>query len=140
MLVACVAMATSPPTHASGGETPVLAEIQFGTTQSLLSPAYITQHKSSCLMLLRHLILCAFALARPNAGRSIAAKIAMIAITTKSSIKVKAAFRPFTVVFISKRGIQKKSGRSFQRFFAYCVPLETLVQPQSHKYPLTSPV
>jgi hypothetical protein len=40
--------------------------------------------------LLVHLIACALALARESAGSNIEARIAMIAITTSSSIKVKA--------------------------------------------------
>ena len=39
-------------------------------------------------MLLRQLVWLANCLARPNAGRSIDAKIAMMAMTTKSSIRV----------------------------------------------------
>jgi hypothetical protein len=41
-------------------------------------------------MLFKHDTLCALALAFDNAGNSIAARIAMMAITTKSSISVKA--------------------------------------------------
>src|SRR5882757_8765857 len=48
----------------------------------------------SCRRLLRQTALWALALARPNAGRSRLATIAMIAMTTRSSIKVKA--RRFT--------------------------------------------
>src|SRR5512133_3632031 len=48
----------------------------------------------SCLLLQIQLIEKAFALARPRAGRSIAARIAMIAITTSSSIRVNARLLP----------------------------------------------
>jgi hypothetical protein len=53
----------------------------------------MTAAKVICLTLLKHLTCCAFAFARANAGRSIAAKIAMMAITTNSSIKVNAPER-----------------------------------------------
>ncbi len=67
--------------------------MQLGPSQSLLSPAYMTQQTLSCLMLLRHFIVMALALALESAGSSIAAKMAMMAITTSSSIKVKPARR-----------------------------------------------
>src|SRR5437868_7688106 len=44
-----------------------------------------------CFSLLRHWVRLALSLARASAGRSKAARIAMIAITTSSSINVKAA-------------------------------------------------
>ncbi len=44
---------------------------------------------SICLMLLVHLMRIAFSLALDSAGRSIAAKIAMMAITTNNSMRVK---------------------------------------------------
>src|SRR5438045_510020 len=43
-----------------------------------------------CLTLLRQAVVCALALALASAGKSIAARMAMMAITTSSSIKVKA--------------------------------------------------
>jgi hypothetical protein len=42
-----------------------------------------------CLKLFKQAILSAFRLARDKAGKSMAARIAMMAITTSSSIKVK---------------------------------------------------
>ena len=45
-----------------------------------------------CFKLLRQEIRCACALDLDNAGNSIAARMAMMAITTSSSIKVKAGF------------------------------------------------
>ena len=44
-----------------------------------------------CFWLLRQRVCWALALARPKAGRSIPARMAMIAITTSSSMRVKAA-------------------------------------------------
>jgi hypothetical protein len=48
------------------------------------------QPNMSCLVLFMHLIPWARVLAFPNAGSSIAARMAMMAMTTSSSIKVKA--------------------------------------------------
>src|ERR1700677_2762469 len=47
------------------------------------------QHKSSCLRLFKHDVLWALSLDLLNAGRSMAAKIAITAMTTNSSISVK---------------------------------------------------
>src|SRR4051812_4650792 len=60
--------------------------------RSLLSLAYMCQARDNCLLLFMHWIPWAFILALLNAGKSIAARIAMIAITTSSSIKVKPAW------------------------------------------------
>src|SRR4030095_7153847 len=46
--------------------------------------------KPHCLQLLAHNVLCALAFAFDSAGRSIPARIAIIAITTNNSIKVNA--------------------------------------------------
>jgi len=51
---------------------------------------YMKFARVSCLRLLVHLIECALVLARESAGSNMEARIAMIAITTSSSIKVKA--------------------------------------------------
>src|ERR1035438_7079291 len=56
---------------------------------SLLSWAYMKVESSICLMLLVHLIRMALSLALDSAGRSMAAKMAIMAITTSSSIRVK---------------------------------------------------
>src|SRR5262245_58599188 len=48
--------------------------------------------RPSCLVLLAHLIFIAFDFAFASAGNSNPAKIAMIAITTRSSMRVKAFF------------------------------------------------
>jgi hypothetical protein len=47
-----------------------------------------------CRRLLRQEIRCADPFARPSEGNNIAAKIAMIAITTSNSIKVNARITP----------------------------------------------
>src|SRR6266498_3349642 len=61
----------------------------FGASQSLLSSEYIYQAKVVCLRLFKHAMAWALALARARAGRSRPARIAMMAITTRSSIRVK---------------------------------------------------
>ena len=59
-------------------------------TLSLLSVAYIVHASAHCFVLLMHCAPCALSFARDIAGNSIAAKIAIIAITTNNSISVKA--------------------------------------------------
>ena len=54
-----------------------------------MSPAYITQMMDSCLRLLTHWIDSALALALASAGNNKLARIAMIAMTTSNSIRVK---------------------------------------------------
>jgi hypothetical protein len=73
----------------------------------LLSWAYIRDAMPSCFRLLLQRTAMAFDLALLSAGRSIPARIAMIAITTSSSIRVKAAFRddgPRGSVFMVRTG------------------------------------
>src|SRR5690349_19263940 len=67
----------------------VFALSKLFTTRSLLSVAYMTQAMVSCLPLLRQLMPWAFCLARPSAGSSMAARMAMMAMTTSNSISVK---------------------------------------------------
>lgn len=50
-----------------------------------------------------HFVRCALDLALANAGKSIEAKIAMIAITTSNSIKVKPDGRTHTGVWLRRR-------------------------------------
>src|ERR1041385_3914294 len=68
---------------------------------SLLSSAHVRMANPTCLRLFVQLIRCARALARANAGKSIAARMAIIAMTTNSSIRVKAliCFRKFFIEF-----------------------------------------
>src|SRR5262252_6196890 len=63
----------------------------FGGMTSLLSCTYMSRSYSSCRKLLVHEMDWPLDFAFAKAGRSIAAKIAMMAMTTRRSIKVKAA-------------------------------------------------
>src|ERR1022692_1666742 len=58
---------------------------------SRLSSAYIRSARPICLRLFMQLARLAFSLAVASAGNSIAARMAMMAMTTRSSIKVKPA-------------------------------------------------
>ncbi len=60
----------------------------LGATRSWLSCAYMYHPKPSCLRLFRQAMPVALVFARFNAGRSIAARMAMMAMTTSSSIRV----------------------------------------------------
>jgi len=64
--------------------------IQLGASRSAWSWAYICQASCSCFKLLLHWMDWAAAFALPRAGRSIAARIARIAMTTSNSMRVKA--------------------------------------------------
>jgi len=57
---------------------------------SLLSALYMSSAKVNCFSLFMHCVRFALFLARLKVGNNIAAKIAMIAITTNNSIKVNA--------------------------------------------------
>src|SRR6266545_2095585 len=61
---------------------------------SLKSPAYIIVARANCLRLLEQAVTFARHLARDNAGNNNEARIAMIAMTTSNSIRVKANSRP----------------------------------------------
>src|SRR5436190_4829131 len=50
----------------------------------------MSQHSPNCFMLLRHAMPWAFVFALANAGKSKPARMAMMAITTRSSMRVKA--------------------------------------------------
>src|SRR5207247_5550568 len=58
--------------------------------ESSLSSTYIRVARAHCLSLFRQAVCCAFALALLRAGRSKLARMAMTAMTTSNSIKVKA--------------------------------------------------
>src|SRR2546428_463127 len=62
----------------------------LGGKRSRWSTAYKWQQVSSCFRLFRQAMLNAFSLALASAGKSSAAKIAIMAMTTSSSIKVNA--------------------------------------------------
>ena len=73
-----------------------------------LSSTYIFVASMICLMLLRQAMDLAFSLAFDNAGSSIAARIAMMAMTTSSSIKVNA--RKFFIAGIKPLSLQERKG------------------------------
>src|SRR5262245_46133065 len=62
------------------------------TNRSSLSDTYITQPRINCFSLLRQAAPVAFSLALERAGKSMLARIAMTAMTTRSSISVNARF------------------------------------------------
>ena len=66
----------------------------LGTSQSLLSSTYMIQASWSCFRLFKQTIAWALAFARLKAGRRSATRIPMMAMKTKSSIKVKARASP----------------------------------------------
>src|SRR5882724_11622563 len=67
------------------------------TSASRLSSAYMVQASASCFWLLRHEAVIAFCFAFDNAGKSRAARIAMMAMTTNNSMRVKAQIPIFPV-------------------------------------------
>src|SRR5436305_7818946 len=69
--------------------------------RSLLSPAYIIMPKAICLLLLMHLAALALSFALARAGSNIAARMAIMAMTTSSSIRVKALLFVDCFIFIS---------------------------------------
>src|SRR6266567_9527157 len=69
----------------TAGQVPVLR----GGKYSWLSPAYMWKPSPICRLLLQQAMALALSLALANAGRSIAARMAMMAITTSNSINVK---------------------------------------------------
>src|SRR6185369_500498 len=64
-----------------------------GGSRSALSSAYKNVAMPICRRLFKQYVCLDFSFARDNAGRSIDARMAMMAMTTSSSIKVKAEFR-----------------------------------------------
>src|SRR5437762_12660515 len=88
-----------PRTHRSGA---------FGfplypsTSRPSLSSGYINQESCNCLRLLRHMTPCAFVFDLLNAGSSSPARMAMIAITTSSSISVKAVLREHASEYVKR--------------------------------------
>src|ERR1035441_686269 len=58
------------------------------SNRSWLSSVYIRQATASCRWLLMHCTPCALSLARVKAGKSNAARMAMMAMTTRSSMSV----------------------------------------------------
>src|SRR5687768_18140506 len=80
--------------------------------RSLLSCAYISEARANCRRLLLHFTTRAFSLAFASAGRSMPARIAMIAITTRSSIKVKARVACGAVLLVRLIFIRAADGES----------------------------
>src|ERR1700753_1704925 len=90
-LVAWILMAMLPRIQELTDESNAsCALMSLGANPPLLSAEYMTQQMPICLRLLRQLVVTAFALARLNAGSNMAARMAMIAMTTSSSIRVNA--------------------------------------------------
>jgi len=69
---------------------------------SLLSPAYRWMPKQICFRLLRQTVRCALDFAFDRTGSNKAARMAMTAITTRSSISVNARNFDFTVLMTSQ--------------------------------------
>src|SRR5882672_3852574 len=84
-LVASAAVLSQPSTQPGEPKPSPL-----GTRNRRLSSEYMLQQSCNCLRLLRQLIPWALVLALLKAGSSMAASIAMMAITTSNSIRVKA--------------------------------------------------
>src|SRR2546423_374575 len=72
------------------GVTPGQVPVFKGGRNSLLSWAYIVKARAICVLLLTQAMALAFSFALDRAGSSIAARIAIIAITTSNSIRVNA--------------------------------------------------
>src|SRR5690348_1162416 len=67
----------------------------LGQYRSAESTAYNAKDNATCLELFMHWICWALDLARARAGKSMAAKMAMIAITTSNSIRVNPEREPW---------------------------------------------
>src|ERR1035441_8196507 len=94
-MLPCTHLLNLHPGCASARVDSVTSEFSppFTMILSLLSPQYMNQPIWSCLRLLTQLIPWAFALALARAGKSKAARMAMIAMTTSNSISVNPANR-----------------------------------------------
>src|SRR5580765_4944096 len=90
-----------PRTHRSGA---LGFPLYPGTSRPSLSSGYINQESCNCLRLLRHWMPCAFVFDLLNAGSSRPARMAIIAITTSSSISVKAEAREHASANVSRDG------------------------------------
>src|SRR5205809_6775885 len=90
-----------PRTHRSGA---LGFPLYPNTSRPSLSSGYINRESCNCLRLLRHWIPCAFVFDLLNAGRSRPARMAIIAITTSSSISVKAGRREHPSVSVKRDG------------------------------------
>src|SRR6266851_10364864 len=77
-----------PVIHAEVFVGLVVSPLAYKIT-SLLSSVYIFHASANCRWLFMHEMPCPFCLALARAGKSIAARMAMMAMTTSSSISVK---------------------------------------------------
>src|SRR5207237_10746050 len=74
------------------------AHRELSGNELLKSPAYMLMARPHCLQLLAQRAFCAEALALAKAGNSRPARMAMIAMTTSSSIRVNAQFCPLRLL------------------------------------------
>src|SRR6185369_5731599 len=113
----------------------------FGGNESRLSIAYECQQIWSCLRLFWHAMLkaCSFALVR--AGNNIAARMAIMAITTNSSIKVKprGAPRPPSAVVRARQFRIALSAQTFA-FIAFSIAVRWSEHAKSRELYLISPI
>src|SRR6266404_4448000 len=103
-----------PRTHRSGA---LGFPLYPNTSRPSLSSGYINQESCNCLRLLRHRIPWAFVFALLNAGRSRPARTAIIAITTSSSIRVKAEWREHVSVSANRYGCFSEFITSFSGLY-----------------------
>src|SRR3989442_2635881 len=94
----------------------------LGTSQSLWSSTYMIQASWSCLRLFKQTMAWALALARDSAGRSSAARIAMMAMTTRSSTRVKPLFDPLLTPPCRVKSVGFKFIESLGPKIAHIVP------------------
>ena len=101
-----------------------------GAKKSLLSLAYISKARPACFMLLVQVIRIALSLAVASAGRSNAASMAMIAMTTSNSIKVKPALERDTDRHWAALLLEAIFTAAYIRLGDYC---STLPFPGGHR-------
>jgi hypothetical protein len=96
---------------------------------------------ANCLLLFMQEVNCACSLARDNAGNSIAARMAMMAMTTNNSISVNPAGR-FPVRFVAKAypgfitaGLNLQTLRYFALIPDFCKPFDELAARMIQKMP-----
>src|SRR5579859_1181535 len=116
MSVWAVSRLALPTTQLPGGLSATLPDRKSQSLEArmpLPSSAYICQPKSSCFSLLRQRTRWAFSLPRDRTGNKIAARIAMMAITTSNSINVNACFAFIFNFVINKWPPRAKKGHYF---------------------------
>ena len=80
-----------PPPVSATTAPALFLQPSVGAKKSLLSIEYICHAKINCFWLLAQAAPVALALALANAGKSMPARIAMMAMTTSNSMRVKPA-------------------------------------------------